>query len=273
MQSQFFPSEKQNVGPTERNASLLGGAGLVLLALTRPSRATIALAMSGGYLIYRGLTGNCLVYEGLGINRTGRGDDEGIEVEHATTINRPREEVYRYWRNFENLPNFMQHLEEVQVQSDLRSHWVTKAPLDQSVEWDAEITEERQNELIAWQSLPGSQVENSGIVRFSDAPGGRGTVVRVSMAYNPPGGGLTAVFAKLFGDEPNQQVREDLRRFKQILEACEAANVFGQTSGRADEAMQQREEILASRRIDVVQEASEESFPASDPPSWTGTGA
>jgi len=122
------------------------------------------------------------------------------------------------WRDFSNLPRFMNHLESVQVIDQRRSHWKTKAPAGKSVEWDAEIIEDRPGELIAWRSLEGSQIGNSGVVRFIDAPGDRGTEVHVELEYQPPLGTLGVVFARLLGEEPEQQAADGLRRFKQILE-------------------------------------------------------
>jgi uncharacterized membrane protein len=145
----------------------------------------------------------------------------GIEVVEAITINRPRQEVYAFWHNFENFPRFMAHLESVEMVDNRRSHWKAKAPAGTSVEWDAETTEDRPNELIAWQALSDSDVPNSGQVRFRDAPGNRGTEVIVELKYQPPGGKLGALIAKLFGEEPTQQVKGDLRRLKQVLELGE----------------------------------------------------
>ena len=136
-------------------------------------------------------------------------------------INRTPEELYQFWRNFENLPRFMPHLESVQVRGEGRSHWVAKAPAGTSVEWDAEITEDRPNELISWRSLEGADVDNSGTVRFESAAGGRGTIVKVDINYNPPGGVIGAAIAKLFGEEPGQQAQESLRCLKQVMETGE----------------------------------------------------
>lgn len=153
------------------------------------------------------------------------GDNEsqqgGTQVRKSLIINRTPEELYQFWHDFENLPRFMTHLESVTVIDERRSHWVAKAPAGSSVEWDAEITEDRPNELIAWRSEAGADVENSGSVSFEPAPGGRGTIVRVEMDYNPPGGVLGAFIAKLFGEEPGQQAQAALRSFKQLMETGE----------------------------------------------------
>jgi uncharacterized membrane protein len=147
--------------------------------------------------------------------------DGTVHVRKAITVNRPLEEVYQFWRNFENLPRFMNHLEAVQVMGEQRSHWKAKAPAGMTVEWDAEIVEDRPNELILWRSLAGADVDNSGTVRFKPAPGGRGTEVHVELHYSPPGGVIGATIAKLFGEAPEQQVAGDLRVFKQVLETGE----------------------------------------------------
>ena len=145
----------------------------------------------------------------------------GTRVKKSIIINRAPEELYQFWRDFENLPRFMKHLEAVRVTGEGRSHWVAKAPAGGSVEWDALITEDRPNEMIAWRSLEGADVENNGSVSFERAAGGRGTIVRVEMEYNPPGGTLGSWIAKLFGEEPGQQAQEALRCFKQVVETGE----------------------------------------------------
>lgn len=166
-----------------------------------------------------------------------------IEVRRATTIARSPREVYDFWRHIENLPRFMDHLKSVTTTGDKTSHWVAKAPLGQSVEWDAEITQDRPGEIIAWQSLPGAQIENSGEVRFQQAPGDRGTVVHVALQYNPPGGPVGAALAKVFGEEPDQQVREDVRRLKRLLETGEIPTTEGQPSGREQDAAKRDEAV------------------------------
>jgi uncharacterized membrane protein len=145
----------------------------------------------------------------------------GIHVKRSITIGRPREEIYSFWHDFQNLPRFMRHLESVTITGSGRSHWKAKAPAGATVEWDAETTADQPNELIAWHSLGNSDVDNSGMVRFTDAPGGRGTEVHVDLRYDPPGGTFGAMFAKMFGEDPGTQIADDLRRLKQVLEIGE----------------------------------------------------
>jgi uncharacterized membrane protein len=156
-----------------------------------------------------------------------------IRVRKSITINRPAEEIYAFWHDFQNLARFMNHVESVQVTGDERSHWVVKGPAGKRVEWEAETVEDRPNELIAWRSLEGSTVQNSGSVRFEPAAGRRGTVVRVELEYYPPVGLLGATVAKLLGEDPKAQLEEDLRRLKQLMEAGEIITTKGQPAGRA----------------------------------------
>jgi len=155
-----------------------------------------------------------------------------VHVRKAFTINRQPDVVYSFWRKLENLPRFMRHLESVDVIDDRRSHWKATAPAGLRVEWDAEIVEERPNERLSWRSLEGATVPNRGTVSFRPAPGARGTELRVDLEYSVPGGRFTALLGKLFGEEPEQQVADDLRRLKQLLEAGEIARSAGSTSHR-----------------------------------------
>ena len=265
-----------NVGPVERGLSLATGLALLAYTVSRRPRLGLPLGLDASYMIYRGATGHCVFYQMMGINRAEASGHEGIRVERSVTVNRPREELYQMWRDFENLPSFMEYLESVQVldQGSGRSHWVAKGPLDRRVEWDSEVIEESENELLVWKSLPGSMVESMGRVEFMDAPGGRGTIVHVSMQYNPPAGSLGAAFAKLFGREPGHQIKEDLRHFKQIMETGEIASVDGQPSGRGRDQdsgftnPKKNQRAHTEPEQDVVELASEQSFPASDPPGW-----
>jgi uncharacterized membrane protein len=160
---------------------------------------------------------------------------QGLRITESITVNRPVEEVYRSWRNIENLPHIMSHLQSVSTQGNGKSHWVVKAPgpIPVTMEWDAEIIEERRNELIRWQSRAGSDVAAYGEVRFRHAPGERGTELALELAYDPPGGALTtATFGKLFNKATEYQIMEDLRSFKQVMEAGEVPTTEGQPSGR-----------------------------------------
>jgi uncharacterized membrane protein len=148
----------------------------------------------------------------------GRATPNGVRVTGATTIRRSREDVYRFWHTFENLPGFMDHLESVEPRGERGSFWRAKAPAGMKVEWEAELVDDRPGERISWRSRSGAVVQSSGTVRFSDAPADRGTEVRVEMEYQAPGGLLAATVAGLFGEEPQQQVRDDLRRLKQVME-------------------------------------------------------
>jgi uncharacterized membrane protein len=158
--------------------------------------------------------------------------DRTIRVQKSITVNRSPEELYRFWHDFENLPRFMAHLQSVQVTGEKRSHWKAKAPAGMTVEWDAEIIADRPHELIAWRSLEGSDVDHAGSVHFKPAPAGRGTEVRVEMQYIPPGGIIGAAIAKLFGEAPDQQLQEDLRRFKQTMEVGEVIQSEATARGR-----------------------------------------
>lgn len=155
---------------------------------------------------------------------SGRGASEQrgkIRTLKSIIVNRSTEDVYQFWRDFSNLPTFMSHLNSVEMQDDKRSHWKMKAAAGRTVEWDAEMVEDQPNSRIAWRSLGNSDVNHSGSVAFEPATGGRGTVVKVELQYEPPGGALTANIAKLFRAEPGQQIEDDLRAFKQVMETGE----------------------------------------------------
>ena len=145
----------------------------------------------------------------------------GIHAKGTCIVNQSPEEVYAFWRNFQNLPRFMRHLESVTELGEGRSHWVAKGPAGMSVEWDATIVADVPGEVITWRSLENSDVDNAGAVRFERAPGNRGTIIKVNLEYNPIGGAIGSTVAKLFGEEPEQQLNDDLRRFKQVMEVGE----------------------------------------------------
>jgi uncharacterized membrane protein len=156
-----------------------------------------------------------------------------VRVEKVIAIDRPPEELYRFWRQFDNLPRFMRNLESVRVVGQNRSRWIAKGPAGSQIEWEAEIVDDRPNEMISWRSLPGADIDNSGSVRFERAPGGRGTVVRVRMQYDPPGGIFGTTVANLLGDDPETLVQRDLYRFKQVIEMGQVTTTAGQSVERS----------------------------------------
>jgi uncharacterized membrane protein len=146
---------------------------------------------------------------------------EAALVGRTITVNRPREALYAFWRDFRNLARFMENVESVRVDDDRRSHWVVKAPAGKTVEWDSVLTEEEEGRVLAWESAPGADIRNTGRIEFRDAPAGRGTEITATIVYDPPGGDLGKLIAKLFQKEPKIQARRDLRRFKQLMETGE----------------------------------------------------
>jgi uncharacterized membrane protein len=230
----------QNVSDTERVVSVSAGAILVAQGLASRDLVGLLIAGVGGALVYRGATGRCAVYATAGVNtsdgsdRAGQaGQDYGTRISQSLLIDKSPDELYAYWHNFENLPNIMRHLKSVRVLDNGRSHWVAKAPLiaGGEVEWDAEVTADEPNSRIAWRALPGSDVEHRGSIRFARAAGDRGTKVKVVLEYYPPAGQVGPWVAKLFGEEPEQQIRDDLRNFKRIMEIGEIPTIIGQPHG------------------------------------------
>jgi uncharacterized membrane protein len=234
--SHYEPREI-NVGIGERKLSLLGGGGLILLGLKRKSVGGLAIAAIGTELLRRGVTGRSVLYHAIHRNTADQPPrpqeyfERGIHVESAVTINRPANELFRFWRDFANLPRFMRHLKTVQVLDEKHSRWVAKAPARLSIQWDAEIINEEPDSLIAWRSVGGTEVDNAGSVRFVPAPEGRGTEVRVVIDYLPPAGKVGSIIARIFGEEPHWQIKDDLRRFKNITEAGEIPTTQGQPQG------------------------------------------
>jgi uncharacterized membrane protein len=177
---------------------------------------------AGALLIYRGITGRwpSLVRRSSSDDtKRALGGEGGVHVKASQRLDVPVSVVYRYWRRLENLPQFMTHLDSVTETTSDRSHWVAIGPAGLRFEWDAEIINDRYNSLLAWRSLPGADVVNAGSVNFHQIHDGRGTQVDVHLQYDPPGGKVGAGLATLLGSNPAKAIREDLRRFKQILEA------------------------------------------------------
>lgn len=204
---------------------------LAVLSSMRKADKSSATAATAAVLGVTALDFLCASQLSDGATGEARGNDEDrmICVRKAVTINRPVAEVYRFWRDFRNPPEFMDHLESVEILSDTRSRWRAKAPAGRTVEWEAEIIEDVPDRKISWGSVGKSDVENTGTVQFQDAPGDRGTEIGVDLRYNPPGGYVGSLFAKLFGEEPGQQI--NLRRFKQIMEVGEIPRSEGTLTG------------------------------------------
>ena len=221
-----------NVPDAERWASLVGGGVLAVYGLSRLAerdRTGALFALMGGILAWRGMSGHSHLYEGMHVSRfAGYGSDanavsgQAIRIERSVMVERPARELWRMWRQLENLPRFMEHLESVLPLGGNRFHWTVRAPIG-TVSWDARIIGEREGDYLAWASEHGSRVPNAGSVRFM--PRGGATEVRVSIAYQPPAGPLGAMMAKLFGDGADRRVSEDLGRFKQMAESGDGANV------------------------------------------------
>jgi uncharacterized membrane protein len=223
-----------NVGSIERLACAIGGGALAAYGLRRRTPGGLVLTLGGAALLHRGATGHCNTYQALGIttaehNQHDSGVARDVHVEKSIIIDRSPEELFRFWREFENLPRFMDHLESVNSVGFNRWHWVAKGPIGTRPEWDAEIYNEKPNELIAWRSVDGN-VTNAGSVRFEPAPGERGTQVRVVLNYNAPGGKVSALLAKVFGQEPGQMIEVDLRRLKELFERGEITPIEGRLS-------------------------------------------
>ncbi len=249
-------SSSVNVGEIERLASAIAGGALAVYGLRQRSIGGLCLTLAGTALLHRGVTGHCNTYQAFGIATTDAKAANGetavakdVHVEKAIAIDKSPEELFSFWRQFENLPRFMKNLESVTCSGLNRSHWVAKGPAGKNVEWDAEIYNEKPNEMIAWRSLEGADIVNAGSVHFKPL-GVRGTEVKVVLNYNLPGGKISALFAKLFGSEPGQMIADDLRRLKQILETGEAATIEGQPSGRVAGAMPHQPE---AKRTSVEQ--------------------
>jgi uncharacterized membrane protein len=230
-----------NVGRTERWVSGVAGAALLASALRRKRLRALLLPVGIG-LIRRAVTGRCEINRALGRNSAGQEErvspvaslerGEGNRVEQSVVIDRPREELFQFWRQFDNLPRFMDNLESVTILDPRRSRWVAKGPVGTRVEWEAEIHNEIENELIAWRSLPGADVDQAGSVHFSPVAGG-GTEVRVVMRYSAPAGRVGDAVAHILGDDPDRQIADDLRRFKQVMDAGEPVSSSSGVTGPA----------------------------------------
>lgn len=244
--TEILPDTTQNVGNAERVVSTVAGGGLIAYGIKRKDWLGALLGLVGGGLALRGATGHCQVYDALdvdtnknsflekGFSKAKDWFSQKTEVVKSVTINKSADELYSFWRNFENLPKFMHHLESVKVIDDKKSEWTAKAPLGYEAHWSATITEDKPNEKIAWRSVENSEIPNSGKVEFLPTVD-RGTEVKVTIRYQPPAGKLGALASYFLTEEPDTQIAEDLRRFKSLMEAGLIMQIEGQPSGRETE--------------------------------------
>ena len=229
-----------NIGETERLISITVGIPVSIFGLTRRGLNGLVPALLGGNLIFRGVTGHSFLYQQLGVSTVEHSpaiaelpNNQGLQVKWAVTINASPEELYRYWRDFQNAPRFMKNVESVQATSGGRSHWVAKTPLGMTVEWDAEITNDEPGRFIAWRRTGGPFLApNCGSVRFEPKRGGRETVVRLEIEFHQFRGPIGTMLGNTLGQIPEQVVRQDLERFKELMEAGEIPTTKGQPSGR-----------------------------------------
>jgi uncharacterized membrane protein len=218
-----------NVGNAGRWASIVAGSAVAALGIARLLRhrsvGGAGALILGSWLVQRGVTGFCRLCEVLGIGRAnGSGTvtgNLGVKIDRSITVAAPVERVFRLWRNLENLPRFMPHLERVTATDDRRSRWEVRTPAGGTVAWDAEIINERPNELIAWRSIGNPSVTSAGSVRFEPTPDGRGTRLDVSLQYDPPGGTVGHSVASLLGGDAGHRIEEDLEQFKRRVESGE----------------------------------------------------
>lgn len=213
---------RRNVGTRERWLSLIGGGAAVTEGIRRRGWTGSALGALGGYLLFRGMTGHCLVYRQLRVSTTHAGEtglwgQNFVRVRTTVTVQQPRDAVYRYWRNLENLPRFMRHIKRIEVDGN-RSHWVARSPIGLPMAWNAQITQDTPNERLTWRSIVGSQVDTRGEIRFRPTIDG-GTEIDVEMYYRPPGGAMSAMLARLFGGISEKMIKRDIARFKEAVES------------------------------------------------------
>jgi uncharacterized membrane protein len=232
------PDPRINVGDTERLLSILGGAALGIFGLSRRSLGGLTLAALGGSLLYRGVSGHCQCYQALDVSTAApRGSatsvraGHGVKVEESIIINRDPATLWRFWRKLENIGRFMQHLERVEEIDQRRSRWVACGLGGYKFVWEAEIINEKENEMIAWRSVDDSEVDTAGSVHFRELPNGRGTEMRVALKYDAHAAQLAQPLARMLGQSPPQQIHDDLRRFKQVMETGEVATTQGQPHG------------------------------------------
>jgi uncharacterized membrane protein len=223
----------------------LSGAALLFYGLRQQNASRWALAALGAGLVYQGASGNNLLdyvpvaHEVPVLNQLTTKEPTQLRIRKSMTVNRPASELYNYWRKLENLPHFMRHVKSVQQLDDKRSHWVVNVIRDMELEWDAQITVDRPNEMIGWETLADATIQNRGYVKF--IPTSRGTEVSVSIEYEPPAGGIGKLAGRAVKFVAEQQITEEIRNFKSLMEVGEVITTEGQPSARR-EAWEQKKE-------------------------------
>jgi uncharacterized membrane protein len=220
---------RRNLGSKERLASVIAGSLLSYYGLRKRSQRNLSLGLTalGSAMIARGASGYSGLYGLLGMSTTKRDhgpaavmtSGDGVRVEETISITRPADELFRVWRDLRNLPKFMSHVASVDVLDTTKSRWTVNGPMNKPVHWYADIINEEPDSMIAWRSVPGSEIDTAGSVHFTPKHGERDTEVKVVLRYDPPAGKLGAAVASLLGKDPGLQVREDLQRFKRLMEA------------------------------------------------------
>jgi uncharacterized membrane protein len=259
---------ERNLTDAERNIALFGGGSLVAYGLLRKNWTGVALAAFGTGLVVAGITGKSSAGRPIRTMLKGTGKnvsipyESGIHVDETVRINRSAADLYQFWRNLKNLPVLMRHIDSVEIIDERLSRWKAKGPVGLSIQWNAEIINDIQDKIIAWRSIKGSMVDCAGSVRFEPALNGRTDVI-VTLQYHPPAGEIGVALAKLFGQDPTKHIREDLRRFRELMEK---GVVSVSETPRTDHPKLGKEQT-ESMAEEVA--ASEHSFPASDPPgTW-----
>jgi len=222
-----FAERRTNLDVYERGASALAGLTLTYLGLRRRSAFGLGVAALGGALLERGVTGHSRVYRAFGVDRS---VPPPLRIVEAMQVSAPPASAYAAWRDFSLLPRFMRHLKSVTV-DDGRSRWVARFSGLPEIAWEADLVRDEPGEAVAWQSRPGADVDNAGIVTFRELPWGRGTGIRTEILYRPAAGSLGASLARLLSPLTEQQIREDVRRFKSLIEAREIPTTEGQPHG------------------------------------------
>jgi len=199
--------------------ALIGGGALAVYGISRRSPLGVALAAGGGTLAL--------------VGATRKSSPEASSTWTSLLVNTTPQEAYRFWRGFENLPRFMNRLQSVTVLDDHRSRWTAIGPMGHPIQWNAEITDERENEYIAWRSLPGSDVQVNGRVEFKEAPAERGTLITARLEFGTPAG-MSSALTKFFKKGAKFAIRQDMRRLEALMETGEIPTTEGQSHGRRD---------------------------------------